>query len=349
MKISELRELIKKYKEDELRSIITEMYKAMPAKLRDEKNIDNIISDYHMHVSKGKDQKDQSIKIDFDQLKRDVEKFINHAYEQYYFAPNNVIHKKNRPKWRFMVKAFIKDLQTVPVESDDATDATELIKKLYEMLCYACGRYIFNSEDPFRSVGIEQTVLYDSIISRMFYTGINADTIKAAIKLAIDNNTDRETLHSSLINILISYLMSTDARITAINQCKSLLVEYKKQNQTKRVKIFGDIERYKRERIINDLSETVFKLYGRLCEYDAAIEYFYQNYNYDDNDNEIKLYVMLNMLRDLNQKDYWIREYESAVAKGVVPRDRLSKKYDYIKTNDKFPESIDYLYKTESP
>lgn len=31
-------------------------------------------------------------------------------------------------------------------------------KKLHNMLCYACGYYIFSSDDLFRSVGIEQTV-----------------------------------------------------------------------------------------------------------------------------------------------------------------------------------------------
>ena len=45
--------------------------------------------------------------------------------------------------------------------------AAELLEKLYRMLCYSCCYYLFNTEDPFRSVGIEQTEIYDMVASKL--------------------------------------------------------------------------------------------------------------------------------------------------------------------------------------
>lgn len=343
MKITEVREHVKKYKEADLRAIVAELYKAIPANKRDEKNIDAIIADYSGYINKSKEKNNRIARVDIKQLKEDVEIFVDNAYDQYYLIPNNVIHKKNRPKWRFIVKAFINDLQSIPADSDDPATSNELLKKLYEMLCYACGRYLFKSDDPFRSVGIEQPALYETIISRLFYTGINAVNIKTALKLALENGLDRQTLYSDLIAVFISYLKSTDARMLAIEQCKSLIAEYRAKTQTKSVSLFGDYDSYRRGEIINDLAITVFQLYIRLYEYDEAISYYYDNHK--ESNKEIILYVLLNMLKNLDLKDLWLREYRNAVKEGIKPREHLQREFDYIVKNDKFSETYNDLYR----
>lgn len=45
MLVSELRKLLKKYKEEDLRLLIAEMYKSMPKKLREDKDIDALLQD----------------------------------------------------------------------------------------------------------------------------------------------------------------------------------------------------------------------------------------------------------------------------------------------------------------
>ncbi|MEZ0118499.1 UNVERIFIED_ORG: hypothetical protein ABRZ91_002456 [Heyndrickxia coagulans] len=49
---------------------------------------------------------------------------------------------------------------------------TDLLEKLYEMLCYGCGYYIFNTDNPFRSIGMEQVELFDILLKRKFSMGI---------------------------------------------------------------------------------------------------------------------------------------------------------------------------------
>lgn len=181
MLVSELRELLKNYKEEDLRLIISEMYKSMPKKLREDKDIDTMLKDVHTYMSIGKIERTRNRQVDVNDLKQEIEQFIDYAYKQYYFAPNSFVHKKERPKWRFKVKAFIKDLQGVPVEGEDGRTATDLLKKLYEMLSYVCDYYIFNTDNPFRSIGIEQIVLLDTVISRILEQGLNEENVKSVV------------------------------------------------------------------------------------------------------------------------------------------------------------------------
>ena len=82
MKVAELREQIKKYDENDLRVIISELYKAMPSKLREDKNIDDMIADYKGYISNGKAGRDKTRKIDLDELEEEIEDFIETAYDQ---------------------------------------------------------------------------------------------------------------------------------------------------------------------------------------------------------------------------------------------------------------------------
>lgn len=341
MLISEVKELLKKYKEEELRLLISEMYKSMPKKLREEKNIDALLQDVHAHLRLGKVQKIKNNQIQIKDLNLEINQFIDYAYKQYYFAPNSYVHKKERPKWRFKVKAYIKNLQGISVEGEEGKESTNLLEKLYNMLCYACGYYIFSTDDPFRSVGIEQTVLLDVIIIRKFGNEINKESIKSAVTLVINSRVDRETLHSSLIKVLIKNLKSPDSKKIAIEQCMFLKEELNisKPRSSKKLWLSDSSDFMKREKI-NNLVEMVFRLNVALCEYDEAIKYF--KYNSVELDSEVSLYVLLSLLLEYELKEYWLKEYDEALKKGVKPREALQKTYKYIKENDNLPEHFLY-------
>lgn len=337
MLVSELRELLKKYKEEDLRLLISEMYKAMPKKLREDKDIDALLQDVHAYLRIAKVENRQDKQIDVNNLKQKIDLFIDYAYKQYYFAPNSFVHKKERPKWRFIVKAYIKDLQDISIGSVEGSIATDSLQKLYEMLSYACSYYIFNTENPFRSVGIEQTVLLDTVITRKLGSGINNESVKSVIELVINSELDRETLHSFLIRVLVMNLKSPDSKVIAIEQCKLLKKELQKSKPAPSKKSWSsDSSDYKRVDKINNLVETVFRIHTELCEYDEAIKYF--NGNNIERDAEVSLYVLLSLLLEYELKELWLREYDEALKKGVKPREALRKTYKYILENDKLPE-----------
>lgn len=94
--------------------------------------------------------------VPFEELERQVTEFLENAYAQNYFAPNRVIPKSQRPKWRFMVKNYIKELERVSSESDYYSRSVKLLTDLYKLICQACNYYLFSTDDPFRSIGWEQ-------------------------------------------------------------------------------------------------------------------------------------------------------------------------------------------------
>lgn len=337
MLISEVRELLKKYKEDDLRLIISEMYKTMPKKMRENKDIDVLLQDVNAYLRIGKVEIIKDSQIDIKDLKLEIEQFIDYAYKQYYFAPNSFVHKKERPKWRFKVKAYIKSLQVISIEGEEGKVATDLLEKLYNMLCYACGYYIFSTDNPFRSVGIDQVVLLDIVIIRKLGNGINKESINSAIELVINSRVDRETLHSYLIDVLVKSLKSSDSKKIAIEHCVVLKEELNKSKPNASKKsLFLDSSDFQCKEKINNLVEIVFKLNIALCEYDEAIKYF--NDNNVERDSEVSLYILLRLLLEYELKEYWLREYDEAVKKRVKPREALQKTYKYIRENDKLPE-----------
>jgi len=153
MLLAQVKELLKQYTEEDLRLLICEMYKSIPKKIREDKEVDKMVTDIHAYKRIGKVNRDQNKKRDIIELKPQINQFIDFAYKQYYFAPNNYVHKKERPKWRFHVKAFIKDLESISIEGSEGREATNLLKRLYEMLSYGCAYYIFT-----------QTILFSLLV-----------------------------------------------------------------------------------------------------------------------------------------------------------------------------------------
>lgn len=138
MKINELKETVLKYSEKDLQEIIFQMYKTIPKKIKEEKGFDNFIKNPEL-LRQPEKRILKEIKLpDIEELKFEIENFIEYAYKQYYFAPNSYVHKKDRPKWRFIVKKFYKELILSLGKEENIKQCAELLEKLYIMLCYAC-------------------------------------------------------------------------------------------------------------------------------------------------------------------------------------------------------------------
>jgi hypothetical protein len=343
MLVAEIRKILKNYESNDLIEIAIELYKAVPKSKREDRDIDALIKDLKEYKKKGKFDKSQFENIDISKLKQQIELFIEYAYEQYYFAPNRYVPKKERPKWRFIVKTYIKKLQSISINHKDSKIATDLLIEIYKMLNYACGYYLFNTDNPFRSVGIVQTHLLDTVISRILGEGISESSLKTAIELTVKGYVDRETLHEELNITLVSNIKTPDSRIMALQQCK---VIREKLCQSRKALKRGESD-YKIEEEINNLANIEFRINASLCEYDTAIKNFKKHYS--TYDKEILLYILLGLLMEYNLMKHWILEYNDALTKGIDPRKTLVNTYNYILKNNKLPESFiwDERYITE--
>lgn len=323
MKVVELKEEIEKKGKEELTKLIVELYKIIPKNKKEDYDVDNMIIN---RIGENKKQ-GKNTNIDIEQLSREIDCFIKLAYQQCYFVPNKYISKKERPKWRFKVKNYYKTLH-----GNHSPLATKAIIDLYNLLSYGCYYYIFSSNDPYRSAGIVQTEMLDYLFKCVLYDGITVDNIKICIEVLINSNVDMETLHSSLINVFISNLVTNPSKEIAIKLLEQKKIElYSKTEADGRSyyngKTYGTMEK------INNICETILRLNLELCQYDVGINYFIKNYI--ERDEEIIYYILLEIIECYDLKDEWLNTYEKAMHK-IEFRDKLQEKYKYIKKNNKF-------------
>lgn len=336
MLVSELRNLLKKYSEDDLRTLIVEMYKAMPKQVREDKSIDELLENMNSYLKENKRTKDKP--VNFNALKAEVRYFLANAYEGNYFKPNQIIHKKERPKWRFKVKSYIKSLESIPTKNSDGEEATDLLIKIFEMLNYGCRYTIFNTQDPYNSAKVSKSDLLENILIRTFDGGITYEKIKSSVVLVVDEMANHSSFFSSLDGVLIGQLKTRDTIEIALRACLDLKKENFLSDLSPRHKYSSaTMNRYYLEHKINAHVKLVVKLKLSLHDYDDAIKYFHRHYK--ERDKEVALYILLWSLYSYDLKDYWLREYEVGVQKGIKPRNSLQKTYDYITENNQLPDT----------
>ena len=114
MKITELRKMLESTDTATLKKTVVEVYKLLPTnkKLDADDVIASVLSGDGKKVVKVEE------KVDYRKLFNEVNRFLENAYNQCYYVPNRVVQKKDRPKWRFLVKRYVKDLEKVPTDSD---------------------------------------------------------------------------------------------------------------------------------------------------------------------------------------------------------------------------------------
>ena len=338
MKVAEVRNALKKYDQDTLIELFVSAYKMAP-KARKEDELDPLIMDYKKVIedrkSTGKTKKNAI--VDFAALENEIELFISNAYDQNYVAPNRVVPKAKRSKWRFMVKGYIKQLTTVTVDDSNYESSVKLLLSLYKMLCYGCGYYIFSTDDPFNSIGMQQPNLYRIVAERTFATGYSPQKIRAMINLAVEECLSREALHTYMYFELANLLKTPDLKNIAILEAKEMIVEENTRHQETLSKMTKKERRhynmrhadYEHERIINELSELVMILYLVLQEFMEGVPFFYKTYQ--EKDKEIILFILLRTASMIEDNKIWKQVYEDGIKRGIEPRESLQEMYKELK------------------
>jgi hypothetical protein len=327
MKVSELRKIVAGHSADDLRALVVELFKLVPKKLEQDEHLDRILR-HPATIREVRAKKKAPPRPDLGELELDVESFVADARDQYYVAPNRVIPKRERPKWRFKVMRFVKDLVAVAGDPEDLPEAARFLEDLYHLLCKACGEYLFNTEDPFRSIGVAQDDFLDRVLTLRQASEPPADFVRRGLTLALDSQLDRETVHSTLMEVLLKHLKTPALREMALEECTARLTALGGRPAARADRRAGGIGWHSdyewRERNRN-LAEMGFRCHLALGEPEDAIEYF-QRFSHRADTPEIQLYVLLGLIAEAGQRKLWVREYDRAVAAGVKPRDELRRR-----------------------
>ena len=301
--------------------------------MRDEKGIDDLITDMDQFLAQIKQGKKMAPKIDFPVLKAEVDQFIADAEELYYITPNRHVSKKQRPKWRFMVKGYLKDIAAIPVDTPNDHEATELFVSLYDLLCEACEIYLFKTENPFASIGMEQKTLYGQLIERIFNQEISRGSIKRALQILFENDIKVDESVSYMSQVLLEHLKTVDMKKIAIEEINKMRETLKVKKTTDKVRtfsIYAGVD-YEKQCTNNNYTDLGLNLYFSLTEYEEGLKYFKQYYQ--ESDREIALYHLLNWLINWNLPEEWLTVYEQALAEGIEPRKSLQEQYDILQKN----------------
>jgi hypothetical protein len=327
VKVSELRKIVAGHAAADLRALVVELYKLLPKKLKEDERLDRILR-HPDAIGEARAKEVPAPRSDLGALQFDLESFVSDAHAQYYVAPNRVVPKRERPKWRFKFMRFVKDLMAAAEDPDDLPEAARLLEDLYHLLCKACGQYLFNTEEPFRSIGIPQDEFLDRVLSLRQASEPPAEFVRRGLTLAVEAELDRETSHSTLLEVLLNHLKTPALREMALEECTARLKTHgdRPPGRTRRgtggTHWRADYEWRERNQ---HLAEMGFRCHLALGEPEEAVEYFQRFSRWTDNP-EIRLYVLLELLAEAGHRNLWVREYDRAVAAGVKPREELQRR-----------------------
>lgn len=322
MKIQELRTLLSASDRAHLEKAFAECYKQLRKAQKEE--IDSVL----IGILEGKsmEKKKTGDSIDFEELEQQITAFMKNAYDQNYFVPNRIIPKGQRPKWRFMVKNFIKELEKIPPENDNYQKAVKLLTDLYQLICEACNYYLFSTDDPFRSIGWEQPAFFELLVKKTFAAGYSRENISLLLLYATTGGLSREALHVYQEIILLNSLKTSDVSYMAMEEAKKLIDE-----RTKKLSSLQkyDSQRYYLESEIDELCSMILLTAIKLAEPEQGIDYYFKHSTRTD--KEITLYRALDLISRIDDNDLWMKVYEYGIQKKIKPRDDLIRTYEKLK------------------
>ena len=129
-------------------------------------------------------------------------------------------------------------------------------------------------------------------------------------------------------DMLLKRVLSTgESKLTAINLLDETVIKVKEKIKSLGKK-YNYHDMYYLEEENNLYVETVTRLYFSSFEVDKGIKYYQKNYIHYN--SEVKEYILLEILRELELYEDWITEYERAT-KIIKLREELTKYYEKIK------------------
>lgn len=248
--------------------------------------------------------------------------FLRLVDNGYYTIPNKIVSKKERSSWRFKVKRYYKDLNTILPNSENGNSATILLIEIFKRLSIGSNRLLFINWETFKALWVSQSEYYDTILKRILDNGYTKDNLKKCIDL-LDILKDPYELSYDMFWIFISNLKTISNKEISLELLADKVTTLKvclknTKNSHEKFEITEDINNY---------VECILEIYLTMNEYECAITYFHKNYIEDD--KEIKEYILLEKLEKLNLTKEWIKEYERNT--NVKFRDSIIEKYAKLK------------------
>ena len=328
MKVGEIRDLAKYSKKKDLIEALVVAYKALPKAKKEivDETLPAVLKGEAAAPIKARKEKEPE-KIDMEALDSEIQEFLSNVEEGYYYAPNRVIPKAQRSKWRFVVRNYIKQLNAVSDELDDYGTATDDLVDLYKMLCRGCEYYEFNTDDTFASIQMPQPEVFRIVLDHLIAYGFDEDNVKEMAELSCLQGVSRDNLISTQMEMFYQALPGKEEQKTAENVLLSLIQETKEKIGPDTLSFFDQDNFDRRQEV-----ECYAQLYLWLAlvvgeDSDRGITGYFEMTT--EKNKEIALYIaMMDLPDDLKTPENRIRIYDYAVnTLKVKPREALQTLY----------------------
>ncbi len=318
MKVTDLRVLLKQGDPALVQKAFVETYKMLSAQKKEE--ADTVIRAVLSGEDLKKSKAEQTI-ADFPTLKQEIKKFFSDADNDYYIEPNRVVSKKDRPKWRFKVKNYLKALNEIPENDPNYREAGQLQLGFYWLLTNGCQYYVFHTENPFRSIGITQWDLFYQTAEHLLRAEqYSRECMAKVLEIVSTSAHSPDTINDCMLQAFSQLLKTPDLRYLAIELATQNLETIRKKANGK--KLSWDTGRQAQM-----LDEIV--LWNAMClsEVDPnTIQFFYHNST--ERSADTALYRALQISDRSGHPEFWILFYEYSVnTLKIKPRESMEKHY----------------------
>ncbi|MBQ6564019.1 MAG: hypothetical protein IJL88_08905 [Clostridia bacterium] len=184
MKLTDLKKKTADKQAEELRRMLTEAYKAVPAGKREE--LDRVL----FPEENAEDLTEKVI--------QQAEYFVECVDENLYFRPNRVVSAKERSNWRFTAGKLIRELTAVKAEDPLYQEASLALAKIYGALLSGHVWHKFASDRPFDSLRIDRKQLLYTIAERL----LSGNVTKECFLLLLDQLAKNFVWENHLMYIL---------------------------------------------------------------------------------------------------------------------------------------------------
>jgi len=324
MLVKELKDTIKNYNDEEKVKIIVELYKRIPKIKKEDYDIDNFI----INIKDSKNKKNETEVLSFDNLEKQVNYFLQCVNMGLYASPNKIVSKSERSNWRHKVKKYYKDLNSFKPDTEDGIKATDLLQRLFKVLSVGTHVLRFSNWNTFNAIQVSQEDFLEIIVKRKLATGITRENIKYCCNL-LDVEYDPYGWHKALFYSFVCCFKTADSKYIAIEVLNEMVIEMNEKLEClKKSKKSSYRDEFDLKKYNNYFTECIVYFYFNLCEADNAIKYYHKNYI--ESHQEIKEYILLEMLENEELYKEWIIEYEKHLDK-IMYRDSLKEKYVELK------------------
>ena len=214
MKVEDMRRRLQEMSAEELRIVVARLYKMLPKKVAEERGADRLINDPQAFLKSAKVAKVPALP-DIDLVEVETAEFIENAKAQHYFAPNRIISKSQRGKWRFVAKQLYNDWCLLALQPENFAPAAKALEDLYRILCRGCEVYLFPSTDTFRAIGVSQPEFLEQILQLYPRLCPPNEWIPKALSF-LDGRAHSDTTTTQLQDVFIRTLKTTDLKELAI-------------------------------------------------------------------------------------------------------------------------------------